>query len=596
MMRWLTGPVLASLIVTTGYAAAPTPDVQDAAGQLETFGARLEGVGFSGALLVAKDGRILLSKAYGYADRARGIRNTVDTVFPVGSITKQFTAAGILALEQRGALSTGDPITKYFRDVPPDKVGITIHHLLTHSSGLVGSLGGDKEPIGWDDFFKLVMKSKLLWPPGTKYEYSNVGFSVLAGIIEHVSGQPWERFLRENLFLPAGMQQTGCVLPKFAPDMVPHGYQDDDDVGTFIADYGPEGPYWHLRGNGGINSTIGDMYRWHQALLGDTVLSAESRRKAFTPYVREGDDADSFYGYGWALFKSPRGTNIVTHNGGNGIFTAEMIRFVDEGVVVYGAANDSAFAAWEQTPRLAALLFGGTVEVPPAVVALPGPALEELVGHYTVPSGSGFDLQKHGGGLLALPDGQEAVNALAAVRPQSQARYATVAANTQTLLERIVAGRTSTADGDSAWDVSEEMYRREQARRQRLESDLGRLKAAHVLGTLPAPEGRGRVIARLDFAKGSRYLRCLWGPGGRLWHIRELGQPVGVQLFSESPTVLFSYTPSSGGIRRVEIVRRVDGRVEALALQTPSGPVRATRMSPKPSSGSSGSGESERKP
>jgi CubicO group peptidase (beta-lactamase class C family) len=583
MMRWLVAAALAALCVSTGRASTPAPEGSELAARLETFGARLEGVGFSGALLVAKDGRLLLSKAYGYADRARGIRNTVETVFPVGSITKQFTAAGILVLEQRGMVKTSDPITKYFHDVPPDKAGITIHHLLTHSSGLPGgNLGPDDQPIGWDDYFKFIMQRELLWPPGHKYEYSNAGYSLLAGIIEHVSGQPWERFLRENVFLPAGMEHTGCILPKFAPDTIPHGYDGEDDLGTFTADYGPDGPYWHLRGNGGINSTIGDMFRWHQALLGDSILSAESRRKAFTPYVREGDDADSFYGYGWALFKSPRGTNIITHNGGNGIFTAEAIRFVDEGVFVYGAANDARFAAWEQTPRLASLVFGGApVEVPPAVVTLPASGLEELLGYYVLPSGSGFELQKSGTHFLALPDGQEAVNGLAAIRPQAQARFVAVAANTRTLQERITGGRVGADGGDSEWGIGPQFYSKQQADRKRLENELGPLKATHILGTLPYPEGRGAVIARLDFAKGSRFIRFLWGPGGRLMQFRELTHPAGIDLFAESPAALFSYTPSSGGVRRVEVVRDAGGRVEALAFQTPSGPVRAVRRSSK---------------
>jgi CubicO group peptidase (beta-lactamase class C family) len=135
--------------------------------------------GFSGALLVAKKGYIILSRGYGLADRELNIPVTNQTVFTTGSITKQFTGAAILNLQMMGKLSVNDPITKYLKDVPADKQRITLHHLLTYTAGFPGAIGGDFEPILRDDFIKLVMRTKLNHKPGERYEYCNVGFSLL---------------------------------------------------------------------------------------------------------------------------------------------------------------------------------------------------------------------------------------------------------------------------------------------------------------------------------------------------------------------------------------------------------------------------------
>ena len=158
---------------------------------------KLEAGGFSGVLLVAKDGGVILAKGYGMADRDKKIRATADTVMCVGSITKQFTGAAILKLETQGKLKVTDPITRYFKGVPDDKKGITLHQLLTHSAGFVAELGEDYQPIGRDDFIRLALKSELRSKPGERHRYSNVGYSLLGAIIEIVTGKSYERYAHD---------------------------------------------------------------------------------------------------------------------------------------------------------------------------------------------------------------------------------------------------------------------------------------------------------------------------------------------------------------------------------------------------------------
>ncbi|MFQ5769423.1 MAG: serine hydrolase domain-containing protein, partial [bacterium] len=337
--------------------------------RLDEYMNRLSFLGFSGALLVAKDGEVIFSKGYGMADRARQIPVTTETVFTTGSITKQFSAAAILKLEMQGKLSVHDPITKYFKKVPQDKTSITLHHLLTHTAGFKPALGYDFAEINREEFVQLALNSSLNHAPGEVYEYSNVGFSLLAAIVEQVSGQSYDAFLQKYLFKPAGMSKTGYVAPNWKRDEMAHGYKGDKDWGTFLdhprAD---DGPYWHLRGNGGILSTVGDMYKWHLALEGKKVLSEEAKRKLYTPYVREGKGADSFYGYGWSIVTTRRGTRLITHNGGNPYFSADFLRYVDEDVVIYMVANTAEQRATRHSRQIARIVFGYDYILPSTVI------------------------------------------------------------------------------------------------------------------------------------------------------------------------------------------------------------------------------------
>jgi CubicO group peptidase (beta-lactamase class C family) len=297
--------------------------------------------GFAGALLVAKDGEVILHKGYGLADRERRLPITAQTVFDIGSITKQFTAAAILSLEEQGRLHVSDSIRRYFESAPSDKAGITIHHLLTHTAGLQDVFGGDYDPMSRDSLIRLALGSKLLWEPGTRYRYSNVGYSLLAAIIEQVSGQPYERFLRERLLQPAGLARTGYRLVDWSHERLAVAYRGAERWGTPLDfAWATDGPFWNLRGNGGLLSTVGDLYRWHLALETDRVLSDSSRRKAFSKWAPESEGGTSFYGYGWAVTPTTRGTTLIWHNGGNGYFFANFRRYVEERVVIIFATNE----------------------------------------------------------------------------------------------------------------------------------------------------------------------------------------------------------------------------------------------------------------
>ncbi len=298
--------------------------------------------GLSGAVLVYKEGKVILNKGYGYADKEKEILNTPNTVFDIGSVSKQFTSAAILKLEEQGVLKVEDSLSKFFKDLPDDKKNITIHQLLIHSAGITRDIGKtDFDVISTADYFNELFSTKLIHKPGTKHVYSNAGYSILARIIEIASGQPYESFLNQYLFEPAGMHYTGYLLPKWDKLSVANGYSYDVlNIGSMLERYERAGNVsWTLKGNGGINSTQEDMLKWYQALKSNKVLSKALVEKMTTPYILEYEGETSYYAYGWVVFQTPRNTPMIAHDGSNGTFFYDYRWFPNKDVLIIYATN-----------------------------------------------------------------------------------------------------------------------------------------------------------------------------------------------------------------------------------------------------------------
>ncbi|MDY8137056.1 serine hydrolase [Aquimarina sp. 2201CG5-10] len=301
--------------------------------------------GFSGSILVAKKGEVIINKGYGMANKENNIAYTPTTVATIGSVTKQFTATAILKLVEYNKLKLTDPLSKFFKGVPSDKKEITIHQLLSHTAGFIDVIGnGDFDDIPMKHFFKTLFTTQLRHKPGSKYAYSNSGYSILARIIEITSGQEYESFLNKHLFQPAGMTHTGYFIPEWNDHLVATGYaRNIFNMGTMISRFQKmKKVTWTLKGNGGIHSTTGDMYKWYQALKNGVILPKELFEKLTTPYVLEYEGGSSYYAYGWAIYNSDKNTKIISHNGGNSIFFHDFIWLPKEDVVVILFTNASS--------------------------------------------------------------------------------------------------------------------------------------------------------------------------------------------------------------------------------------------------------------
>ncbi len=355
-----TATTMPTSIATGDEAATSVPSTTS--DELEAYFDQLENSGFGGVVAV-REGSNVTTRTFGAADRENDVPVDAETVFDVGSITKQFTAAAILRLEMDGRLSVDDTLGEHVPGLPDEKAALTLHQLLTHTAGLPHGLGADDEPIGRSEYLALVRDTPLTGEPGDRFEYSNVGYSLLAAVIELETGEPYEAYLHEALFERAGMVDTGYTLPDWDGHTIAVGY--DNSSGERFGrpneqTWDVDGPYWHLLGNGGILSTAADMLRWDEALEGDLVLDATAKAKLFAPHVPEGDGA--YYGYGWLIIPTPTETPLIFHDGGNHIFYAGLLRLIDQDVTVFMATNSSQDSDGDVAFEVANHVLGGELD------------------------------------------------------------------------------------------------------------------------------------------------------------------------------------------------------------------------------------------
>src|ERR1044072_7355875 len=284
---------------------------------------------FNGTALVAENGRVVYKGAFGMANMEWGIPNAPDTKFRLGSITKQFTATLTLQLVEQGKIKLDGKISDYLPDYRKD-IGekVTIHHLLTHTSGIPSYTGlpgffedVSLNPYKVDEFVKKYASGDLQFEPGSKFSYNNSGYFLLGAIIEKVTGKPYEQVLQENILDPTGMKNTGydhhnTIIPKRASGYTktPDGYANAPYLDMSI-------PY----AAGSMYSTVEDLYLWDQALYTDKLISAQSKALMYKPFLRD-------YAYGWAVtnasFKqNDKPVQVISHDGGINGFTTTIVRY-----------------------------------------------------------------------------------------------------------------------------------------------------------------------------------------------------------------------------------------------------------------------------
>jgi len=323
---------------------------------------------FSGGLLIVKDGKKIFCKGYGWADIERKIPFTPGTLASIGSITKAFTATAIMKLVEQNKLSLNDKLEKYFPTAPADKADITIHQLLTHSSGFHEFLkqdGGDYEKLYADEYLKRAFAEPLAFKPGEKAVYTNVGFSILGIIIEKVSGLDYEQYLKANLFEPLGIKNIGYHFPVSQDDTIAIGYQNGKTWGTHEQHFEQAGggPYWNLKANGGLEVSLNEMYLWTNSFTNHTILPGSTIQKMFTPHIQEeGYNGKSWFGYGCNITNSRRNTKMILNGGSNGIYFARIVRLPEEGLVFYMVTNESSINTNMVLPNVTQLYFQGKIE------------------------------------------------------------------------------------------------------------------------------------------------------------------------------------------------------------------------------------------
>ena len=372
---------------------------------------------FMGSVLIARGTNVVFSKGYGFANVEWDIPNSPTTKFRLGSITKQFTAAAILLLEERGKLKVEDPISKYVPDAPPAWNAVTIAHLLTHTSGIPSFTSfpeyKSREPFATstEQIVSWFRDKPLEFQPGLTMNYSNSGYVLLGYIIERVTGDSYERFVQQNIFAPLGMKDSGY------------------DSNTAIiknraAGYSP-GPGGRVNAGfidmsiphaaGALYSTTEDLLRWEQGLFGGKLLSPASLQKMLTPPAQRAD-----YAFG-VVVGTDNGHKTISHNGGIEGFNTAMGYYPDDKLTVIVLSNMNGPAADEMLPKLGAMALGLPVVLTSErkEIALPASTLRQFVGTYELAPAVTLTITLDGDHLMAQLSGQPTLQ----IYPESDAMF-----------------------------------------------------------------------------------------------------------------------------------------------------------------------------
>ncbi|MEP6735993.1 MAG: serine hydrolase [Chryseolinea sp.] len=330
---------------------------------------------FNGTVLVAEKGKVIYKKGFGLADMEWNIPNQPDTKHRLGSITKQFTSMLIMQLVEQGKLKLDVPISTYLPDYPKKNGGvITVHHLLTHSSGTpnMTDFPGFMNNISHNSYspaklVELFADSTLRFEPGKKFEYSNSGYILLGYIIEKVTGKSYEQVLQENIFTPLKMNNTGydhhrTLLKNRAIGYEKNGwlYVNADFIDMSV-------PY----AAGSLYSTVEDLYLWDQALYGNQLLKKENMDLLFTKHISTGW---GHYGYGWNIGEMPIGNTperieTVGHGGGINGFNTELTRILSDKSFIVLLNNTGGAPLNNITNSIAAIIYDKSYDVAKKSVA-----------------------------------------------------------------------------------------------------------------------------------------------------------------------------------------------------------------------------------
>ena len=358
------------LIILVGLSAACSRDIFPGTleARIDKYMQQYHG-SFSGMIFVAQKGKVLISQGYGLADRELDVPNTAQTKYAIGSISKSFTAMAIMILQQRGQLTVQDPLCNYIADCPATWKPITLHHLLTHTSGIHNytdlypelknklNICLEHKPEEVIAYFKDL---PLDFAPGSRWSYSNSGYFLLGLVIEKVSGESYETFVQKNILQPLAMSESGYDRSSAILKNRASGYSIDRPYYDIV-----NAPCWDvslLLGAGGLYSTVTDLYKWDQALYTDQLVSKESMNTIFTSTVPIppglGFPDGAAYGYGWIISRH-LGHQLVEHSGGVNGFVADLARYPDDQVTIIVLSNTD----WEKPDQISKGLAGILLEV-----------------------------------------------------------------------------------------------------------------------------------------------------------------------------------------------------------------------------------------
>ncbi len=423
MIRNLTRVALVGLTLFVAHSGASLVFAKSAnyTKALDAHLKRCAHSGWSGSVLIADKGAVVFERGYGFADRAKKRENDSTTLFEIASITKSFTACGILKLVEQKKLSLDDRIGNHLPGVPPDKQAITVAQLLSHTSGVsprsTSGRGTDLEAA-----VQAYLAPPLAASPGSTFGYWNGGYALLAGIIERVSGGSYEAYMHKHVLKPAGMKSSGFTGERLSAKRQSTAYDGASVVRTAAEHaYGYYG--WNYKGMGGLVTSAKDLLAFSNAMASGKLMGSALQKQMFTP-VKQG------YGLGWRIAKTKRGDLRVTHGGDVKGFHCQLDLWPSREACVVVLSNVNEAPSWRVSGDIRAMMEDQPVHEPaPPPIRMPkNSVIKKINGRYTLEgSQDAIRVEAQEGGLMLFCEGMGAaalIEPKKAGDPKSQAAAA----------------------------------------------------------------------------------------------------------------------------------------------------------------------------
>lgn len=368
---------------------------------------------FAGSVLIAQSGKVLATSRYGLADAEGKKQDIPGKRYRLGSIAKQFTAMAILQLKEKGKLQLRDSVCRYIVECPTSWQAITILDLLTQTDGIPeATVSSDQRGMilpetQASEVLTLIRDKPVEYGPGQKIIYSNSGYAVLAAVIENVAGEPYLKYLKDHVFVPLGMRDTGYdYTSQIVPARIP-GFQATRSITP--NDLAAALPYI----TGRLYSTVEDLYRWDRALYTEQLVSKQSLNEMFSPHV-------DGYGFGWMILKE-FDRAVDTDSGGLNLLASSVRRYPDDGACVIVLSNLGYVDAGRISRDLAAILFGKHYELPTERhgVTINPAVYNSYVGQYQIVRSFALIVTREGDRLMIQGTGQDKIELL----PESETRF-----------------------------------------------------------------------------------------------------------------------------------------------------------------------------
>lgn len=534
---------------------------------------------FSGSVLVARGDSVLVHAGYGLASERPCVRAGPETAYHIGSLAKQFAATAALRLEEQGLWKLDDSLVRFLPEAPADKRAITIHQLLAHTSGLPSDVWAyDVGYVTRDSAVGRLLEVPLDSPPGTRYRYSNAGYTLLTALIEYATGEPFEEYARRELFVRAGLRRTGFVegVDLFEDGEVAAGfwgrYQVSPPTGRPVS--------WALM-PGDILSTVGDLARWYDALRSGHILSSASVERMFTPQFAD-------YGYGWHVRTREDGsTSVIFHNGDQGEHAVAFRHYPDSDLVAVAATNRVLQDAKQHDDVLnnaLEVIAGATIDLPPVPsVQRPLPPPE---GAYDGDDAVSFRLSADSAaGLWLAPQSRGAFRVMFGHLSDFDARYDASLARTSVFEDSLLAAAVCDSTSSPKWSTDSPQY---VTGFDRMVCDLTRELGEHrktvLIGARPLSWSRSRTFAFADHVhdRGRQVVTWLWEENRPVeaWTSPAIDRPQEIAL-AEELTGFLAYDWFTGESVRVRRSSAVGEQVE-LVIERGDESVRVRRVTRAP--------------